>query len=256
MTSDPTLRFTSRVDNYRKYRPGYPAAVLEVMRDTCGLQPVYAVADVGSGTGIFSELLHQNGNRVFGVEPNAAMRSTAERLLAGCARFVSVNGTAEATTLPDHHVRLVTAAQAFHWFNRERTRAEFARILEPRGWVVLVWNDRRVDTTPFLRAYEELLMQYGTDYREVRHRDLDLRQVQDFIGSEAVVSTTLENRQWFNYEGVRGRLLSSSYAPEPGHPNHEPMLARLAADFDEHQVNRQVSFEYDTHIYCAQLPPG
>lgn len=253
MASDPTLRFSSRVENYVKYRPDYPPAVLAVMRAACGFTPEAAVADIGSGTGIFSAGLLKNGNPVFGVEPNANMRAAAESVLAEYPRFTSVNGTAEATTLPDQSVAFITAAQAFHWFNRERTRPEFIRILRPGGWIILVWNVRRLDSTPFLRAYENLLMTFGTDYAAVRDRHPDLAQVSAFIGSEEVTLTTLEHRQTFDFEGLRGRLLSSSYAPEPGLPNYERMLAQLAGIFQAHQSDGRVSFDYDTHVYCARI---
>lgn len=253
MISDPTHRFSSRVENYVKYRPDYPPAVLDVLRDTCGFTPDAAVADIGSGTGIFSELLLKNGNPVFGVEPNAAMRAAAERLLAGYPRFTSVDGTAEATTLPAGSVAFITAAQAFHWFDHEHTRPEFARILQSGGWIVLVWNVRRLDSSLFLRAFEDLLNTYGTDYSEVRDKHPELQQVQTFVGSEPVTLTTLEHRQFFDFDGLTGRLLSSSYAPESDHPNHGPMLASLAAIFLTHQNAGLVSFDYDTQIYTARL---
>ena len=256
MGSDPTLRFSSRVENYVRYRPDYPPEVLGVMCSVCGFTPDASVADIGSGTGIFSELLLRNGNRVSGVEPNAEMRAAAERLLAGNTRFVSVDGTAEATTLSDHSVGVITAAQAFHWFDRERTHREFARILQPGGWVVLIWNVRRVDSTPFLRAYEDLLVAFGTDYTEVRDRHPDLPRVQEFIGSDRVIFRSLEHRQWFDDTALLGRLLSSSYAPETGNSKHAPMRVRLAEIFREHQTGGRVSFDYDTQIYCAQLAAG
>lgn len=255
MATDPTLRFSSRVENYVKYRPDYPAGVIAVMRDVCGLTPDAPVADIGSGTGIFSEALLGNGNPVFGVEPNDEMRATAERLLAGFPRFTSVNGTAEATTLPAGSVGFITAAQAFHWFDRAHTRPEFMRILRPGGWVVLIWNVRRLDSTAFLRAFETLLVTHGTDYAEVVDRHPDLARVRDFVGSADVTRITLDHHQRFDFDGLKGRLLSSSYAPEPGHPNFEPMLARLGEIFREHQHVGTVSFDYDTNVYCAQLPP-
>jgi ubiquinone/menaquinone biosynthesis C-methylase UbiE len=150
--TDPTQRFTNRVDHYTKYRPPYPRAVLDLLRVKCGLTSTSVVADVGSGTGILSQLFLNNGNRVFGIEPNKEMREAGERRLNDHPRFTSVAGTAEATTLDDDSVDLVTAGQAFHWLDPERTRTEFARILEPGGWVVLVWNWRRKDKTPFLAA--------------------------------------------------------------------------------------------------------
>ncbi len=253
MISDSTKRFSSRVENYIRFRPGYPPDVLDVLRVDCVLTADSVVADIGSGTGIFSEVFLKNGNAVFGVEPNDEMRHAAERLLAGFPLFTSVKGTAEATTLAGGSVDVITAAQAFHWFDRTRTRAEFERVLKPDGRVALIWNDRQLDTTPFLREYEALLQRFGTDYLAVRHRDLDLGQVREFIGSDDVKQTVVESSQFFGYEGVEGRLLSSSYAPEAGHPNHEPMLAALRDIFERHQVAGAVEIRYDTRVFTARL---
>lgn len=254
MNLDPTKRFSTRVEDYIRFRPGYPAGVLEVLRGECALTPATVVADIGSGTGIFSEVLLKNGNVVHGVEPNDEMRGAAERFLAGYPHFHSAKGTAEATTLPNGSVDQITAAQAFHWFDRPRARREFERILKPGGWVALIWNDRQLDSTPFLRDYEALLQRFGTDYLAVRHRDLDLAQVRDFMGSDAVNLTTVESAQSFDYEGVKGRLLSSSYAPEAGQPAHTPMLAALREIFERHQENGQVEVRYDTRVFTARLP--
>ena len=253
MIPDPTNRFSSRVENYVKFRPDYPPGVLDVLRARCGLTAATVVADVGSGTGIFTRQLLANGNPVHGIEPNRAMRETAEELLAAFPDFHSVDGTAEASTLPDRSVGLVVAAQAFHWFDRTHARAEFTRILQPGGWMALIWNDRLLDRTPFLIEYEELLREFGTDYLAVRHQHLDLAQVRRFVGSDEVSLTVLENRQSLDYAGLAGRLLSSSYAPETGHPSHEPMLRRLREIFDRRQADGRVSLDYETQIYCAPL---
>src|SRR5580693_3511385 len=132
--SNATSRFSDRVENYVRYRPGYPPQVLETLKLECGLKREHLFADIASGTGIWTRLLLENGNRTFGVEPNSGMREAAERLLAGFPNFTSVSATAEATTLPDHSMDFVTAAQAAHWFNREQSRREFGRILKPGGW--------------------------------------------------------------------------------------------------------------------------
>ena len=166
---DSTQRFSSRVGNYVRYRPAYPSAVLDLLKNECGLNAASVIADIASGTGIFTRMLLENGNRVFGVEPNADMRKAGEEFLRGYSQFTSVAGTAEATTLADHSVDLVTAAQAAHWFDREQARREFIRICRPGGWTVLLWNERRTGSTPFLRDYEQLLLEYGTDYQEVRY---------------------------------------------------------------------------------------
>ena len=254
--NNPTTRFSNRVDNYVKYRPGYPQEVLRLLAEKCGFTRQTVVADVGSGTGIFTKVLLDHGNRVWAVEPNAAMRTAAEQILAGYEGLTSVDGTAEATTLPDHCVPLVTVAQALHWFDPAPTRAEFRRILQPGGWVAVFWNERHLDATPFLRDYEVLLETFGTDYAQVRHSNLDVERVRAFFGSEAVELTVLKNRQVFDYEALEGRLLSSSYAPDETKPSHQPMLERLKAIFAVHQVDGQVAFDYDLNVYTGQLGDG
>jgi SAM-dependent methyltransferase len=249
---DATQRFSSRVENYVRYRPGYPPELLELLKNECDLMPDSLVADIASGTGIFTRMLAKNGNRVFGVEPNDEMRRAGERLLESYSGFKSIAGTAEATTLPDHSVDIVTAAQAAHWFDREKARGEFIRILKPGGWLVLLWNERRTDSTPFLREYEHLLLAYGTDYREVRH-ERTTAEIADFFSPSPFRSSTLEMRQEVDYAGLEGRLLSSSYTPMPDHKNYEPMLRELRRIFDAHQDNGSVSLDYNTLVYYGRL---
>jgi SAM-dependent methyltransferase len=251
--TDATQRFSSRVENYIKYRPGYPNEVIETLRNVCGLTPGSIVADVGSGTGILTEMFLRNGNAVYGIEPNREMREAAERLLKDYPLFRSVAARAEETTLDDAGVNFVTAGQAFHWFDREKTRREFARILKPRGWVALIWNERVTITTPFLAAYEQLLKDYSTDYEQVDHRRIDDDVIRDFFGSDDFMLKQFKNIQVFDYEGVKGRLLSSSYAPEEGLPNYEPMLAELERIFQTYQDEGRVVFEYVTQMYYGQL---
>jgi SAM-dependent methyltransferase len=251
--ADPTRRFSDRVENYVRYRPGYPAAVLDILRVETGLTPQAVVADVGSGTGISAELFLRNGNAVYAVEPNPEMRATAERLLAGYPQFHSVGDTAEATGLPDRSADYVVAGQAFHWFDQEKAKAEFARVLRPGGWVVLLWNTRRTDSTPFLRAYEDLLQRYGTDYREVVHSNLGPDVFDRFFAPGGYARRVLDNEQVFDLAGVVGRTLSSSYVPQSSHPDHGPMLRALEAAFHEHQSDDRVRFEYDTELYFGRL---
>lgn len=253
--SDPVNRFSSRVENYVKHRPSYPAGLVDILKSDCRLTETSIIADIGSGTGILSELFLRNGNAVFGIEPNAAMRQAAERLLKGFEKFVSTDGTAETTTLEAESVNFITAAQAFHWFDREKAKQEFARILKPVGWVVLIWNERRLDSTPFLRDYENLLLRYGTDYEKVRHENVAGEIVQ-FFAPAPFKLTILENFQQFDFESLRGRVLSASYTPESGHLYFEPMLAELHKIFQSHERNGRVTFEYDMKMFCGQLKPG
>jgi SAM-dependent methyltransferase len=252
LAQDATARFSSRVEKYVRYRPGYPKDVLRLLRDQCSLTPDSVIADVASGTGIFTRLLLENGNRVFGVEPNSEMRRAGEEFLASYPRFTSVAGTAEATTLVDHCVDIVTAAQAAHWFDRAKARREFLRILKPGGWTVLIWNERETDTTPFLREYEQLLLTYGTDYKEVRHeRTTD--EIDGFFAPSPFQSTVLEMRQDCDYDALEGRLLSSSYIPGAGQPGYDSMLRDLRKLFDRHNMNGQVVLAYTTRVYYGQI---
>lgn len=253
---DPTSRFSDRVENYVSFRPGYPEGVLEILRRETALTPRSRIADIGSGTGLSAELFLKNGNEVIGVEPNAAMRQQAERLLEHHRGFRSVNGTAEATTLPAHSVDHVIAGQAFHWFVPRLAREEFARILEPQGWVVLFWNRRRLDSTPFLHAYEELLQRFGTDYREVQHRNVDAARLEEFFAGGAFRHFTLYNEQSFDLDGLRGRLLSSSYTPKSTDPAYHVMLRELERVFEQHAEFGQVHFEYDVDIYVGHVTPA
>jgi SAM-dependent methyltransferase len=250
--TDPVTRFSNRVDNYARYRPSYPAGVIDILQSDCGLKDTSIIADVGSGTGILSELFLKNRNTVLGIEPNAAMRLSAERLLQRFKNFVSLDATAEATTLEPASVDFITAAQAFHWFDREKTKREFTRILKPGGWVVLIWNERRLDSTPFLREYENLLLRYGTDYENVRHENVT-DKIGEFFAPAIFQSKNLENAQHFDFEALKGRLLSSSYTPYQGHPNFEPMLGELEKIFRARERDGLVTFEYETRIFYSHL---
>ena len=250
---DPKDRFTSRVENYVKYRPGYPLGVIETLRDECGLTPSSFVADIGSGTGLLARIFLDYGCHVYGVEPNAEMRAAGERLLAHYRLFTSLNGSAEQTGLPTAAVEFVAAGQAFHWFAPDLAGAEFRRILKPGGWVALVWNERKADATPLLRAYEDLLNTYA-EYPRVNHRNVenDDPLMRTFFGGPYRVAS-FENAQVLDYEGLKGRLLSSSYAPEPGHPRHEAMLEALRRIFDQYQRGGAVSLEYETRLFYGRL---
>ncbi len=250
---DPTLRFSNRVENYVKYRPRYPLEVIETLQTECGLSSSWAIADVGSGTGVLTELFLQNGNPVFAVEPNREMREAAERLLKKYPGFRSMVGRAEATTLPDQSVDFVVVGQAFHWFSVPDSRREFFRILRPPGWAMVVWNERDYQTTPFLIAYDQLLQRYAPEYAREKHKNTYDSALADFFGVGGFTERTFQYRQHMDYAGLKGRMLSSSYTPEPGHPNHEPMLTELLRIYQAHQVNDHVTIEYITRMYYGWL---
>ena len=250
---DPTRRFSNRVENYLKYRPTYPPAIIPLLKTECGLTPESVIADLGSGTGLLTELFLKNGNPVFGVEPNSEMRAAGEKVLARYPTFSSVNGAAEATTLADHSVDFVLAGQAFHWFNREAARNEFLRVLRPGGWVVLAWNGYRVESSPLMAAYQDLVVRYGTDYSEVR-REVVNCDIESFYAPGSCECARFEFQQVFDCEGLKGRLLSASYAPEPDHPNYDAMLREVRKVFDANQKDGKVVFAYETEVYYGQLP--
>ncbi len=249
--SDATRRFSDRVDDYVRYRPHYPDGVLEVLRAGAGLTPAAVIADVGAGTGISTELFLRNGNPVLAIEPNREMRAAAERSLGGTPGFRSVAGTAEATSLPPASVDGIVVAQAFHWFDPARARTEFQRILRPGGWVALIWNTRRKDT-PFARAYEALLEKFGTDYAQVTHERIDEAALARFF-APGFARHSLPNSQVLDLAALRGRLLSSSYAPAAGDSRHAPMLAELEAIFRKHQRDGRVRIDYQTQIYFGRI---
>jgi SAM-dependent methyltransferase len=251
---DSKKLFSSRVENYVKYRPGYPVGVVETLRDACGLTPESQVADVGSGTGLLARLFLDYGCRVYGVEPNPEMRAAGDRLLAHYQRFSSLPGSAEQTGLPTAAVDFVTVGQAFHWFALDLAREEFIRILKPEGWVALVWNERRFEGSPLQRAYEELLHTYCPNYERVNHRNVqnDVGAMRTFFGGPYQVAH-YDNGQVFDYDGLKGRLLSSSYAPDPGDPQYEPMLAELRRIFDAFQKDGTVTMDYNTQVFYGRL---
>lgn len=248
--SAPTERFSSRADNYARYRPSYPPDAIGLLRSRCGLTSGAVVADLGSGTGILTELLLKRGAEVFAVEPNAPMRAAAEAQLQRYPTFHSVDGSAEATTLAPQSVDLLVAGQAFHWFDAARARIEALRVLRPQASAALLWNERPNDATPFLADYEALLLEHAADYARITASRADPAAMRGFLG-EAMELATFPNQQVLDFEGLKGRLMSSSYAPEPGHPQHEPMMARLRQVFARHQRDGRVVMPYATLVYFS-----
>ena len=249
---DPKQRFSSRVQDYVRFRPGYPDALIDALCEHGALTPGADVAELGSGTGIFTGRLLERGLHVFAVEPNDAMRTAAEQLLGADPGFTSVRGAAEATGLPEQSVDLVAAAQAFHWFDVRAARIECRRILRRGGLAALIWNERAADATPFLRELETLLQRFGTDYGQAVHRDYDETQVRHFFGAP-FTSHSFPNAQELDLAGFIGRIRSASYAPEPGHPHHAPMLVALAELYAQHAERDRVRFLYTSRLYIGPL---
>ena len=244
-------RFSNRVANYVKYRPGYPPEVLELFENEMGLTESSVLADIGSGTGLSAKLFLENGNTVYGVEPNEAMRAAAEEYLSALPTFVGHDGTAENTNLDDASIDFVIAAQAFHWFDPDKTRAEFRRILKPGGYVALIWNERQLDSTEFLKEYEKLLLTYANDYHKVRHENIDQEKLSAFFETD-YKRASFPNEQTFDFSGLRGRVLSSSYMPAEGDPSFPSLEKDLSELFAKHSENDRIKVFYDTNIYYKQ----
>ena len=247
----PTARFSDRVADYVRYRPDYPSALLRWLREEHGVCADWPVADIGAGTGISSKLFLDAGHAVVAVEPNAAMRQAAVDWLGGHPGFRAVDGRAEATTLPDASIGLVSAAQAFHWFDQQAVRPEWRRILRPGGQVAVYWNSRRLAGTPSLEGYERVLLEYGPDYSSVSERYGDDDHMRRCFGRGLRGLARFPHSQRLDLAALRGRLLSSSYAPRPGHPRHAPMMAALEALFASTAVDGRVDFDYDTRIFVG-----
>ena len=254
LVHDASLRFSRRVNDYVKYRPGYPDELARTLRRRVGYDSESVIADVGSGTGISTQYFLDRGNWVYAIEPNPDMRLAAETWLGGYVKFRSIAARAAATTLDAGSVDLVVAAQSFHWFDKDAARREFQRILRPGSYAALVWNERKLDASPFLRAYDELLLRYSDDYASVLQR---------YAAAEAAMERFFSHQLWgidefahhqsLDLEGFLGRALSSSYVPLPEHPNHAPLVAALKALFREHERGGQVRFEYATRLFWGRL---
>ncbi len=250
--TDTIERFSNRVANYVKYRPGYPRAIIGHLEKHCGLTPETVIADIGCGPGMSSQIFLDNCNTVIGVEPNDAMRAAAVEYLAEFPSFTAVKGTSDDTTLADNSVDMIIAAQAFHWFDPEATRPEFKRILKPGGYAVLIWNERQLDTTPFLMEYEAFLGKYANDYGAVRHENIGKNEIGGFF-QNGYAEATFANIQIFDYEGLRGRMLSSSYMPSESEPVYAEMAEELKSLFAKHAENGRIKVLYDTNVYFSQV---
>jgi SAM-dependent methyltransferase len=245
-------RFTSRVADYVRYRPDYPAAATDRLASELGLAPGATVADVGAGTGLLTMPLARTGADVVAIDPNEHMLDAAREYLREQERVRFVVGTAEATGLPDRSVDAITAGQAFHWFDHARARTECQRILRPNGKVALIWNAKAFETSAFLAGYEQLLETHVPEFAEVRHETSGDEEIVAFFGAQPR-RLTFPHEQRFDWDGVLGRVMSSSYAPRPGHPSHDVLVGELRRLFDEHADDGTIVWPYTTTLYVGSL---
>jgi SAM-dependent methyltransferase len=252
--TDSINRFTRTVENYVKYRPSYPFAIVEFLIRACGLTSTSVIADIASGTGFLAEIFLKHGNPVIGIEPNVDMRKAGQHFLHNYPRFTSIDATAEATTLEARSVDMITVGQAFHWFDQAKARQEFARILKPDGWVVLAWNIAS-NKTPFMVAYEQIWLKYlAPPSTSIETNGLAIEsELRAWYKPGIINFESFDNSQVMDFDGLRGRILSSSYSPTPEHPRYVPMLAELRALFETHQMQGKVTIEYECQVCYGQL---
>jgi SAM-dependent methyltransferase len=250
MHKNNTLRFSNRVEDYVKYRPGYPDALLKYLQNHYHLYTGETIADIGAGTGISTALFLKAGYPVIAVEPNKEMREKMEELLNYLPQLKTINGTAENTTLPDHSVDLISAGQAFHWFEPLKARDEFERILKPRGRVAIIWNERKTSTS-FENEYEKLILKYATDYQKIDHRNISDRDIEKFFYPRACTLKIFDNHQTFDLEGLKGRLASSSYMPARGGAGFSEMTTEAENLFSKYSRDNFIQINYDTKLYAG-----
>jgi len=250
--TDSTQRFSKRVEDYVRYRPGYPAGLVPRLLEETGLGAGAVVADIGSGTGIFTNLLLQQDLRVYAIEPNAPMREAAQALLGDNRQFASVAAPAEDTGLASDSLDLLTAAQAFHWFNNDVAKAEFRRILKPAGQLALVWNRRKL-SQPFQKAYDAILREFAPEYGKVNHMNLDDSEIAEFFAPDEMRALHFDYSQRFDFSSLLGRLKSSSYCPAEDSTHYIPLVTELLALFDQHAIEGSIEFEYDTELYLGPM---
>jgi len=245
-------RFTRTVENYIRYRPGYPLEIIEFLQKTCHLDRKDIVADIAAGTGLLTEIFLKNGNHVIGIEPNADMRAAGQHYLRSYSNFTSLDATAEATTLESNSVDMITAGQAFHWFDPEKSRQEFARILKPEGWVVLAWNMSK-QHIPFMDDYNQIWTKYLAPPTNENDSYLIEEGLRKWYAPGSITFKSFDNAQIVDFDGLRGRILSSSYCPTPDQPKYKPMLAKLKSIFNEHQADGKVTIDYECRICYGRL---
>ncbi|MEO3404399.1 class I SAM-dependent methyltransferase [Mucilaginibacter sp. CAU 1740] len=252
MVNNSTTRFSNRVEDYVKYRPDYPTEIVKFLHDTYNLTQDKLIADIGAGTGISTALFLNKGYRVIAVEPNYEMRAKSEELLGTFHGFMAHNGTAENTGLTDASIDAIIAGQAFHWFDAVLTRAEFKRILKPGGIVALIWNERKTSSV-FEQEYDELIVKHARDYVKVDHRNIDTERIAAFFNPSPMHLEIFENKQIFDFEGLKGRLMSSSYMPTKDDEGFDDMIADLQVLFDKFQQGGVITINYDTKVYSGKL---
>ena len=245
----PKARFSNVVDDYNKYRPDYPKHIIDILKMNCDLKKDSVIADIGSGTGIFTKMVLDNGNAVYGVEPNDNMRRKSEEILTGYNNFTPLKGDAEETTLETNSIDFITVAQAFHWFDTDIAIPEFYRVLKDSGFIVLIWNERITNENELMKGYDTLLRKYCKDYKATDHKHFKYERLKELFSGKSITLYMVENSQTMDIDAFIGRLKSCSYCPLPDQKVYKPLMEAMEQMFNTYQKDNQLTFEYETFLY-------
>lgn len=241
--------FGDKVADYQASRPDYPPALFEQLAQ--GLGAAAAIGDLGAGTGLLTEGLLARGWRVWAIEPNEGMRAACDRRLGGRPGYRSAAGSAEAVPLPDASLDLLTAAQAFHWFQIEAARAEALRVLKPGGQVALIWNDRA--DTPLHRALNEIFARHGGARRYALLAAEDRGQLDRFFLSAPPQQWQWPHAHRLDVRGLLSLVFSRSYMPRPDSPAGQAAASELLALFERlAEADGRVEVAYTTVLFLGR----
>lgn len=246
--------FSGDVADYAKYRPSYPPKITQYMKKEFKLSNDHCVADIGSGTGLSSKLFLKFGCTVYGVEPDPAMRTVAEKKLAEFEAFTSIDGTAHDTHLPAHSVDFVVSAQAFQWFDQDMVKPEFKRILRPNGYCVLLWNQHPFKGSAMAKEFDQLLHQYLPEFTQATRRDSIDEQLTGFFDQD-FQRERFKNYHVMNFETFLGWTKSYAFNLRPEAPGYNDLMQSLRKLYEKYNDNGHVTFEYFTHIYVGRFAP-
>ena len=248
---DNTQRFNKKVTNYIKYRPNYSPEMITTLINQIGLNSKSVVADIGAGTGIFTRQLADYVGSVYAVEPNIPMFEALEVLSKSNLNIVFINAPAESTTLPDNSVDCICVAQAFHWFDKDKTKREFKRILRKSGKVILIWNWPVINN--IVIEYDKLLTKYCPEFKG--YNDDSKSFDKDYSGffSNGYSHYEFENYQKLVKESFIGECLSSSYAPNSKDKYYHQLITDLNTFFEKYSKNEELLFPLKSHCFIGSV---